>query len=357
MVKIDDQEFIEKFDEGKILASIRMLPDQMEQAWNEVHEIDLPKSYFSISNVVICGMGGSALGGRIIDSLSFDRVRVPIEIFNQYSLPYYVNEKSLVLINSYSGNTEEAISMYEDAKKKRAHIFGIASGGKLKELFESEDTPSYIFDPRANPSNQPRMGLGYSIVSTIAFLTKGGFFHLSDDEFYRLIVTSRAMIKEFDIDIPSSKNIAKSIAEQIHGHALVLISSNHLSGVTHAMKNQINENSKTFSTKFELPELNHHLMEGLRFPTSLHGVLMFLMIHSDLYPKQIEKRYEITKDIIMQNKHKVITYTPRMSDKLSQIVEVLILGSFVSFYLSILNDVNPSEIPFVDYFKEQMKKH
>jgi glucose/mannose-6-phosphate isomerase len=115
MINLDNQAEIEKFDKGKILASIRLLPDQMEQAWEEVKKLEIPKACFLANNVVIAGMGGSALGGRIVDSLIADRARIPIEVFTQYDLPNYVNEKTLVIANSYSGNTEETVSMAKQA--------------------------------------------------------------------------------------------------------------------------------------------------------------------------------------------------------------------------------------------------
>ena len=356
MTLLDDQTQLEQLDTGKVVSSIRLLPDQMEQAWEEVKTLELPSEFKSVDNVVICGMGGSALGGRIIDSLIEDRVRVPIEVFNQYSLPHYVNSKTLVLVNTYSGTTEEAISMARQAVAKKTHVVGVATGGTLKDLFEKEGKPLYLIHPKANPSGQPRMGLGYSIAATIALLAKVGLVHMTDDEFYEIVVKVREFVIEFDFDIATSENVAKMLAGKFKDKALIFIASNHLVGVAHAMKNQVNESSKVFTALFELPELNHHLLEGLKYPTKLHGVLEFFMINSDLYHPRIQMRYPLTADIIKKNGHTVTEFTPRSSSKITQIFEVLTLGSFVSFYLAVLNGVDPTAIPYVDYFKEQLAK-
>ncbi len=356
LTNLDNQEALEKIDTGKIVASIRLLPDQMEQAWEEVKEIELSSECLHAKNVVVCGMGGSALGGRIIDSLLLDRVRVPIEVFTTYDVPNYVGKDSFVFVSSYSGNTEEALSAAHQAVRRKAQVFGSTTGGRLGKYLKSEKVPSYIFDPKANPSKQPRMGLGYSIASTLGILSRCGFFHLADDEFYRLVVNARSFVKENDLDSSIDRNISKNIARKLADRAVILIASDHLVGVVHAFKNQLNESSKTFSALFDLPELNHHLLEGLQFPRKAKGSFHFLMFESDLYNKRIRLRYGLTKDIIEKNHHEVSMFQPRSEAKLSQIIETLITGSFVSFYLAVLNGVNPTDIPFVDYLKEQLAK-
>lgn len=356
MINLDNQAEIEKFDKGKILASIRLLPDQMEQAWEEVKKLEIPKACFLANNVVIAGMGGSALGGRIVDSLIADRVRIPIEVFTQYDLPNYVNEKTLVIANSYSGNTEETVSMAKQAIEKKAKIIGVATGGKIADLMIQKSQPSYIFEPRANPSGQPRMGLGYSIMATIAILSKCGFVHLSEDDFYELAVTTKRFIKKYDTDVEIKGNIAKKISKKLHNRAVILIASGHLVGVVHAFKNQLNENAKVFSTIFNLPELNHHLLEGLKYPTKAKEVFHFLLFDSDLYDQRIRKRLKLTADVIEKNNHQFSTFKPRSEKKLSQIFEVLSAGSFISFYLALLYGVDPNKIPWVDYFKEKLAK-
>ena len=356
MTNLDSQKEIEKLDTGKMLASIRMLPDQMEQAWEEIKNLDAPKACSLAKNVVICGMGGSALGGRIVDSLLVDRVRVPIEVFNQYDVPSYVNKESLVITSSYSGNTEETVSATKQALKKGAKVFGITTGGKLADLLKKENLPNYIFNPKANPSGQPRMALGYSIATTLAILAQCGFFHLTGKEFYQLVVDMRRFVKEYDNDIPTHQNLAKTLSHKLHRKAVILISAEHLVGVTHAFKNQLNENAKTFSTSFELPELNHHLLEGLKFPIKTRGLFHFLVFNSNLYDKKNQRRVKLTTDVIEKNGHEYSIFTPISKTKLSQIFEILTLGSFISFYLAVLYSIDPGKIPWVDYFKKELAK-
>src|SRR5258708_4324529 len=170
---LDDLAQIAKLDKGNILSSIEHLPEQIEDAWVSIKNLEIPEDYTRVKNIVVAGMGGSALGGRIVYYLEFKNLRTPIEVTTNYHLPNYVNEDSLVILSSYSGNTEETISSATDALKRRAKIVGIATGGKLVELLKGK--PVYLIDPRNNPSGQPRMGLGYSISSILALLSKLNF--------------------------------------------------------------------------------------------------------------------------------------------------------------------------------------
>lgn len=356
MINLDSQEEIEKFDKGKILASIRMLPDQIEQAWEEIKELRIPKKCINVDNVVVCGMGGSALGGRIVDSLVTDRIRIPIEIITEYDIPNYVGPKTLVIATSYSGYTEETLNAAQNALSKNAKIFGITTGGRLGEFLKKQALPAYIYDPKANPSNQPRMALGYSISATLSVLVKCGFIHFSEEDLYNLATESRSLIKEMDIDIKENKNIAKNVAKILKNKVPVLISSEHLFGVAHSFKNQLNENSKVFSIVFDIPELNHHLLEGLKFPSKAREILHFLFYKSELYRKEVKIRHDLTEDVIEKNGYQYTIFQPISKTKVTQVFESLTFGSFVSFYLAALYEVDPSKVPWVDYFKERISK-
>jgi len=356
MINIDDPSKLEEFDKGKMFTSIRNIPDQMEQAWNEVDKLEIPKSYSEIENIVFCGMGGSALGGRIIDSLTTSTIRVPFEIFTEYNLPNYVNNKTLVILSSYSGNTEETLNCAHEAVNKNAKIIGITTGGKLADFLDKQKLLSYVFIPKSNISNQPRMALGYSVAGVLKFLTKLGLYDLNIEDFYEICTFARKRILTYDTLVKTDENMSKKLASKFYHKSVILISSEFLYGVTHAVKNQINENSKTFSAIFDIPEINHHLMEGLRFPNKLREVIKFLFISSDIYKSRISKVHKITKDVIEKNGYEVVTFNPEGNIKSHQIIDTLIFGAFFAIYLAFLYEIDPTPIPWVDYFKEELSK-
>jgi len=212
MINLDAEKEIKNFDKGRVLQSIRQLPAQVEQAWTEVKELDIPQACRVVNNVVVCGMGGSALGGRIVDSLVADRVRVPMEIISNYDVPNYVGPESLVIVTSYSGNTEETMAAAQRALVKRAKIFGITTGGKLAEFLKKEKIPAYIYKPKENPSNQPRLGLGYSVAATMTLLARCGFFTLAEEDMRLAIKALQQFSQEFDSQTAVNNNLAKRMA-------------------------------------------------------------------------------------------------------------------------------------------------
>ena len=354
MSSIDSHNAIKKIDKGGILDSIIALPRQVDQAYREVLALDIPEGYAQAKNIVVTGMGGSALGGRIIDSLTLSKLRAPLEVFTELNLPKYVNEDSLVIASSYSGNTAETISSLKDALDKKAMIIGVCTGGKMEEILKKEKLPGYVFNPVANPSNQPRMGLGYSVTSILTILAKLNFLTLDQTDIVRIVRQMGETAADFGPDSPEKRNLAKSLAIKLKGKIPALVASEHLLGIAHAFKNQLNENAKTFSLLFDIPEMNHHLLEGLKSPHKAKELLNFLLLESELYSAEIQKRYPITRDVIEQNGAETSIYKLHAEGKLEQIFEVLVLGSFVSLYLAILNDIDPSPIPWVDYFKSKL---
>jgi glucose/mannose-6-phosphate isomerase len=339
---------------NEVLASIRNLPNQLEQAWAEVGTLEIPQAYKNSQNIVLVGMGGSALGGRIVDSLIVDRLNTPMEVFTEYHLPNYVNSNTLLITSSYSGNTEETLSATKEAMAKKAKIFGITTGGKLAELLKVKKLPSYIFEPKQNPSGQPRMGLGYSISAILALLKKCGFISFGDEEFSSLAWQLKQKLLSFDPETPEKENLAKATASRLKGKIPILVASEHLVGIAHAFKNQLNETAKTFAVSFDLPELNHHLMEGLRNPAQAKNYLHFLLLESRLYDPQIKKRYEVTKEVINKNDIESSKFVLMSDKKSDQIFEVLAFSSFVSLYLAQVYDIDPVKIPWVDYFKKRL---
>ncbi|OGM10399.1 hypothetical protein A2Z67_06135, partial [Candidatus Woesebacteria bacterium RBG_13_36_22] len=327
-----------------------------KQAWEEIDALYIPPDYKNVNNVVVSGMGGSALGARIIDSYIVDTIRLPIEIYNEYHLPNYVNEDTLVISYSYSGNTEETINATYEALKRNAKVFCITTGGDLAMIAKKEKLPSYIFNPTNNPSNEPRMSLGYSIGAYLSLFHKLGFISLDRDSLDDAINFMYRILTEFNENIDSDRNLPYKYAVSFKNYIPILIASEYLYGIAYAIKNQLNENAKTFSFIFDIPELNHHLLEGLQYPLQNRLNLKFLFFDSKIYSERIQKRYKITMDVIEKNGYDYMVYKPISENKLNQLFEVFIFGSLVAYHMSKIRNVDPLVIPWVDYFKKQLAK-
>ncbi|XOU94217.1 MAG: SIS domain-containing protein [Candidatus Kerfeldbacteria bacterium] len=356
MSSLDNLKNIIKLDKQGMAGSIESLGLQCQQAWEEANKIKIPNSYKSCKNIVISGMGGSALGGHVIESLYSNDLKVPFRVTNSYFVPGSVDKNTLYILSSYSGTTEEILATLPIAKKRKAKLLIICAGGKLSKAAKKYKIPAYIFDPKFNPSNQPRMGLGYSIVGQIALLKNCGMLKVTDNDFKKVINLIVKLHNKFGLKVPSKKNKAKQMAIKLYGRLPINIAAEHLAGNVHIMTNQINENSKTFSAYFLISELNHHLMEGLIFPKTNKSNLVFTFLESKLYPAKITIRVAITKKVLDKSKIPYIGYMVSSKDKLSQSFEALLFGSYVNFYMSMLNNIDPSPIPVVDFFKQQLAK-
>lgn len=351
---LDDAGAIKKLDSKNMLGSLEMVGKQVEQIRAEFANFKLTEDYKQAENVVILGMGGSTLGVHIIKCARKGEIAVPMEIVSDYDLPAFVNAKTLAIASSYSGNTEEVLSAAEKARGRGAKMAVIASGGKLADWAKEHNVPSVVFTPKNNPCEQPRIGLGYSIAGFLIILRSAGILKVTDDGLKQMSATLDKYAKDFRAE--ASGNPAKRMAGELGERSIWFAASEHLSGNAHTAANQINENAKRFAGYFLIPELNHHLLEGLAHPKSNPKNIAFVFFESGLYNARTQERYVLTKKILDKNKIGYLSYVCREKDALGQVREVLAFSGFLSFYLAILAGIDPTAIPAVDFLKAQMKK-
>lgn len=354
---LDELDKIKKLDKSGTLGSIELLYSQIRQVLDESRLIKIPREYSKVKNVVINGMGASNLGAGIFKAVFNDKIKVPISIAPGYEIPAYVSENTLYIISSYSGNTEEPLSVYNEVKKRGAKIMAITSNGnsQLEKLIIKDNIPGYIFKSDKNPSGVPRLGLGYSIFGMAVMLAKSGLFSIDVKEIEQIVTDLELWDHELRPQIKTRTNPAKKIAEKLHGKQVVVVGAEFLQGNLRTLRNQICETGKTFAGYLALPELNHYAMEGLGNPKSNKKDLVFLFIDSPLYHSRIQKRSELTKEVIKKNGIKYVDFTLKGRSKLEQAFELLQLGSWVTFYMAILNNENPAKNPWVDWFKARLK--
>ena len=355
-MNLDNLNEIKALDKQDMLGSLQLLNKQVEQVWKESEKLKVPSIYKKVQNVVVLGMGGSALGAHIIKNVFSKELKASVEIVNDYSVPAYINQKTLVVASSYSGSTEETVAGIVEAKKKKAKILVICAGGKLADFAKKNKLPALVFTTGFNPCNSPRMGLGYSIVGQLALFNKLGLLKLTIKQIKGLVENVKKFENKFGVNSEIKNNLAKTTASKLLGKSVWYVASEHLLGNAHTAANQLNENAKCFGGYFPIPELNHHLMEGMIFPKSNPNNLIFVFLESGFYHKRIQKRFEVTKDVLKQNKIAYTSYQSESKNKLEQSMEVLLFGAYVSFYLSMLSNIDPTPIPFVDYFKKEMSK-
>jgi glucose/mannose-6-phosphate isomerase len=347
MNNLDDIAAMKKADPSDVLGSTALFADQCAAAWEESQKTVFPEEYKTVKNIVVCGMGGSRFTPKTIGALFRKHITVPYEICEDYTVPGYVNADSLVILSSYSGTTEEVLSAGEDAKKKGAKIAAIM-GKKM-------DVPGYYFDPKFNPCGQPRIGGGYLLLGHLGLLKTLGFVTVKDDV-TAAIAFAKETGKKYAAEIPDKDNPAKQLARFLKDKHPFIITAEFLKGFGNAFANQINETAKMISDYRYISELNHHLLEGLSHPDTIHqnGVFVFLLSHC--YSQPVQKRFAITKDVVAKQNVGTYDITLTGANKLSQTLEAYTLAGFTTFYLGMLYDTDPVAIPWVDYFKAELAK-
>lgn len=327
------------------LESIKLLPQQISQAWQETRVLSLPKSLKNLDRVAISGMGGSIYNAYFLESVFKQELRQPVLRINNYGLPGFINNKTLFIASSYSGSTEEVIFNLKEAASKQVPSLVIANGGRLLELSKSLGISSYKFSAKYNPSDQPRMGQGYMLFAVLGVLVNLGYLNIN---------ISKAFLDGFEQKQKSLRNQAQELAEKLLRQELFFVAADHLSANAHILRNQTNETAKLYANYNLIPELNHHLMEGLKHPENRNRAFVFL--DSKLYQKRNQERIQLTKTVIKKNGFPVFGFTPQSNSVLGQFIETLIWGGYLTYELGRKYQEEPNLIPWVDYFKNQLGK-
>lgn len=336
---------IKKYDTFNVYGSLKGLAHQISQVMGDMEKITFPNTYRNCDLVAISGMGGSIYNHTVIVSLFEDTLVKPVVQVSGYELPKRVLKDTLFIASSYSGSTEETVMTTRSAIKNDDIVTAITAGGELGAIMKQNKLPYYQFDPKYNPSNQPRCGLGYTIFGPVLLLNKLDYLTLNMKDL------KRAVVKLQDMDDKAEHKAAKIVAE-MRNKQIILVASEHLHGNVHIFRNQLNETAKTYAEYHLIPELNHHLMEGLTYPKKKE--LFFIFFPSRFYNSRNRTRMDITKQVIKKQGFAHDDISVDAANKLEEFMLLMQLNSYISFFLGLEYNINPGAIPWVDLFKKQL---
>ena len=353
MSVLDKLNEIEKIDKTDLLKNIEELPLQCEKAWAEIKKLPLPSYYFGAKKVVIVGMGGSAIGADLAKSFAFKKSSVPIFVLRDYDLPGFVDRDTLLIAVSYSGNTEEVISCIDQALSTRAKLVGITTGGELEKIASNRKLPFYKFEYKT----EPRQALGFLFTAILGILNKVAVINIDDNEFKEIILLLKGLNSKIKVDVPTSKNEAKKIANQIQSKIPVIFASGTLKSVGLRFKTQLNENSKHAAFNEEIPEACHNFVIGLENPTNLAETIFCLFLSSKYDNPRNKVRFSILQEILSKKKilHEELLVDPSISP-LAEMFMFILLLDYVSFYTAMLNKTDPRPIENISYLKKRLKE-
>jgi glucose/mannose-6-phosphate isomerase len=339
-------ELKEKFD---LQNQFQVLADsykQVEYAWN--NEFDLMHLKDSKYNLVLlAGMGGSAISGDLISDFLVDELRIPFIVNRSYSLPDFVDENSLVIISSYSGNTEETLSVFEEALKTKCKIAAITSGGRVKKICD-EKKLCCINIPTGY---QPRYALGLSFFSLLNLLQQLGIVENQDSIVKQISSLWRKKGQEYSIE----ENKALSLALELTGFLPIIYSAaQHTSAAGYRFKCQFNENSKIHAFSNVIPEMNHNEIIGWETFEEKKLFTKVITITDPDYHPQIKKRFKITSEIAKQSGVEIINIESKEKNRKVRLFDLIYLCDWISYYLALLRNHDPSEIAYIDELKNRL---
>jgi glucose/mannose-6-phosphate isomerase len=319
-------------DSQEMLKIIEGFPQQCKTA------LELPKGMSvsgKISNILIAGMGGSAIGGDLL-RLYMHNSKIPVFVVRDYKVPNFVDETSLVFAVSYSGNTEETISAFEDAQRKKAKIVAVTSGGQLGAMAKKViKIPSGL---------QPRAALGYLFFPALGVLNNSGIVDVKGKEIEELL-ENLSTTENF-------KTVGERIAKKIGLRTPLVYASEALSAVAYRWKTQFNENSKVAAFYHVFSEMNHNEIAGYQNINKSDFIAIFIRDKFD--DDKIKKRMDVTKEIISTRVDVEEVFT-KGEHLLSRLFSSIYYGDFVSYYLAIQNRIDPTPVTVIENLKKKLR--
>jgi len=350
---LDDSEQFSKIDKNNAYKLIADLPKQCQNAWEEISQIVLPSFYLKANKVLILGMGGSGIGGELAKSFAQDSSEIQISTHNNYGIPAWVDEKTLVIAVSYSGNTEEVIDGFVEASKKNAKLVAITTGGELEKLAFKFRCPLYRF----RYDSPPRSALGYLLIGILGILKKLNIVDLATQDIDEAVTQLKEILEKNKLEIPKAKNQAKSLAEKLAGSIPIILGTDTTTSVALRWKTQFNENSKVPAYAEKIPESTHNSIVGLLYPQDLKEKIYFIILKSGFDNPRSRIRQDFILEILKKKKFPVQEIKiPGTGGKLSEMFSLIYIGDLTSYYLAILNEVDPYPVEIITKLKKHLKE-
>ena len=338
---LDDLKFIHQRDGSDALGIAERQAAQLR------HQFESPSLNGQINNVVYAGMGGSSLAALV--TKSWPGVSVPYEVCREYAIPGYVNERTLFLAASYSGNTEETLSALAAAEAKNAQIIILASGGQLAEIAKTKNYHLMLI-PKAE---EPRYGVLSMLKAITVALEAAGLVSDKSAELEQGADFLTGTVKDWVATVPTDKNPAKQLAEELVGKSIVIYAGPKLGPVAYKWKINFNENAKNVAWWNELPEFDHNELIGW----SSHPIqkpYAVVELRSKLEHPRIQKRFEVGERILSGRRPAPHVIEVQGQNLLEQVLWAIAYGDFVTIYAGLLNNVDPAPVELVEKFKKEL---
>ena len=312
--------------------------------------VEFPFPNDVIKNVLICGMGGSAIAGELIAGAYRERLRLPLAVHRDYELPGWVGPDTLVILSSYSGNTEETLTATMQAYERNSPCVAITSGGKLGSFYAKEGIPVVPLPG----GMQPRAALLWLMVPVAVILERTEVLPSLGSEMEEARETLSAVVAACGPEVPQDANPAKQLAAALHGKVPLIWGAELTAAVARRWKGQLNENAKVPAFWSELPELDHNEIVGFAGMGPLTPMAQLVMLRDPRNHRQIVRRFELTADLIKREVSGVLSITAEGRGALARMLDLVVLGDYVSLYLALMREIDPGPVEVIEALKERL---
>jgi glucose/mannose-6-phosphate isomerase len=345
--KLDQIEVLKSLDPKDMYSAVYNLPEQIEKAAEVSYATPIKSVSDNIERVLVLGMGGSAIGGDVLQSALFKEARFPIYVNRDYDLPNWVDSKTLVFAVSYSGNTVETLNSAKAAYDKGASVVAVTSGGKLKE-FANEKNLTLVEIPSGMA---PRAAIGYVTIPSFVILEKIGAISSKKSDIEETVNYLKKVRESFKIEVPTEENVAKKVAKMIFKRIPVIYAVEEKWKVAaYRWKCQINENSKYPAFYHFFPELNHNEIMAWEAMDEVIKPLTLIFLYTSL-EGEMKIRVEFMKEKISERGVPIFMWQAEGKSPLTQFFSMTYLGDFATVYLAYLADKDPFSIGYINELK------
>lgn len=349
---LDDLESLKKVDSRGMLGLVDKLPDMMEEGWAAAEALQLPESG-EVNNLVISGMGGSAISGDVVSHVLKDKASFPILVNRSYGCPKFVDKGTLFFAVSYSGNTEETISAFKEALSRKAKIISISSGGEIKELSARNKVP-FIEIPKGLP---PRAACGYLLSPILNVLYRMGIEGGIKSDFGEAVKLLKQLSRKRSFTSVLRENEIKQMAARLYGKIPVILATE---GKTYAAgmrwKTQFNENSKVTALFSVFPELNHNDLVNFSYLKPGEHNFSFVILRDEADLERMKKRIEVTKSLISHFVGGITEVWSQGKSTLEKIMSLFQYGDYLSVYLAALAGIDPTPVEIIEKLKKELSR-
>jgi glucose/mannose-6-phosphate isomerase len=328
-------------------ASVAAFDEAREAA--EGVELVFPPS--EVAEVAVCGMGGSAIAADLVLGAYRDRLRVPMTVVRDYYLPGWIGERTLVILSSYSGDTEETLTAASQALERNSLCVAVTGGGKLARFYGAEGVPVIPI----RPGLQPRAALLRMLVPVAVLLDRMEVAPAIGAELQEARETVAASVAAYGAAIPESANPAKQLARELHGGVPIFWGAELTAPVAARWRNQVQENAKLPAFGAVLPELDHNEIVGYAgMPPDLQKLARLVMLRDPRNHRQVQRRFDLTRELIEAHVDRVLSIEAEGQGGLARSLDLVMLGDYVSLYLAILRGIDPGPVEVIERLKERL---